>query len=52
MGYLKRKRFIFWIKLFAILDILTCDRWELKARNSYGLYNKTKFDKEEINTKL
>ena len=53
MGYLRKRKLIFWIKFWAIFDIIFCDRWELKARNTYGLYNQTKFDKNEIlNSKL
>ena len=49
---MKKRKLIFLLKFWAIFDILFLRKWELKAKNQYGLYNVTRFDKDEILNEL
>lgn len=39
---------IFWFRLFALLDVLFADRFELTSYHNNESKNITKFDKKEI----
>lgn len=45
--FLKRRKLIFLFRLFALIDVLFYDKFELKVYTKHGL-TRTRFDKKEI----
>jgi hypothetical protein len=48
MNNFQKRKMIFWFRLFAVLDVLFSNRFELTSRHNNGSKNTTKFDKKEI----
>lgn len=48
MNKFQKRKMIFWFRLFALLDVLFADRFELTSYHNNESKNITKFDKKEI----
>jgi hypothetical protein len=48
MNKFQKRKMIFWFRLFALLDVLFADRFELISYHNNESKNITKFDKKEI----